>query len=77
VFVPLPQGLIRVYNTKGGDVGYEFDTHEQAKSFNHSIKDVGTIDNSSSNKNLNKRVYLGRKLAKEAVEKGRGFGSIE
>jgi len=64
VFVPLPQGLVRVYTAKAGDVGYEFYTHEQAKTFNHSIKEVGTIYNSSSNRNLSKRVYLGRKILK-------------
>jgi hypothetical protein len=57
VYLPLPHGLDRVYTATGGDVGYEFHKHEDAKAFNISINEVGSIFNEKRNK-----VFLGKKL---------------
>ena len=58
VYVPLPNGLLRVYTARLGDVGYDFRHAEEAKAFNAVIGEVGTIHDAMDKKHLH-RVYLG------------------
>jgi hypothetical protein len=55
VYVPLPDGVVRVYTAKHGDVAYEFRSSNEAKAFNHAIKNVGTVFGDHSH-----RVYVGK-----------------
>lgn len=61
VYLPMPDGLLRVRTAKMGDVAFDFDTEKNAKEFNASIKSLGKIYNSPrGDHGWEKVVYLGR-----------------
>lgn len=61
VFLPMPQGLIRVRTAHGGDVAFDFASHREAVAFNRSIKEVGKIfANTPDRPQRDQIVYLGK-----------------
>ncbi|KAF2637250.1 hypothetical protein P280DRAFT_472413 [Massarina eburnea CBS 473.64] len=63
VFLPMPEGLLRVRTARCGDVAYDFDTHKHARMFNESIKGLGTIFQSTKEgPGWDRTVYLGKIL---------------
>ncbi|KAF2264930.1 hypothetical protein CC78DRAFT_579887 [Lojkania enalia] len=60
VFLPMPDGLLRVRTARGGDVAYDFDSHRHAAEFNASIKGCGKIFSNTIDKpTFDRTVYLG------------------
>lgn len=63
VFLPMPEGLLRVRTAHNGDVSYDFSTHHHAREFNESISNLGRIYQNTHDKPIRDRsVYLGRQL---------------
>ncbi|KAF2249561.1 hypothetical protein BU26DRAFT_319952 [Trematosphaeria pertusa] len=61
VFLPMPEGLLRVRTARNGDVAYEFDSHQHARAFNDSIKGLGRIFQNTHDKPIwDRTVYLGK-----------------
>jgi hypothetical protein len=61
VYLPMPEGLLRVRTAKMGDVAFDFDHERNAKEFNSSIKSLGRIFGSPKGSNgWEKVVYLGK-----------------
>src|SRR5262245_25688427 len=50
VFLPMPEGLLRVRTARGGDVSFDFDGHGNARRFNESIKGLGKIFQNTKDK---------------------------
>lgn len=62
VFLPLPEGLLRVRKARGGDIAFDFDSNGYARRFNDSIKGMGLIyNNTPQNPRFDRVVYVGRK----------------
>lgn len=63
VFMPMPQGLLRVRTAQRGDIAVEFESARAAQAWNDAIKNVGTIERSSSRRpDWDRTVYLGKIL---------------
>ncbi|KAF2183087.1 hypothetical protein K469DRAFT_584239 [Zopfia rhizophila CBS 207.26] len=63
VFLPMPEGLLRVRTAKYGDVAYEFDNHRHASEFNEGVKGLGRMFQNTKDKPIwDRTVYLGRPL---------------
>ncbi|KAF2476945.1 uncharacterized protein BDR25DRAFT_330892 [Lindgomyces ingoldianus] len=61
VFLPMPEGLLRVRTARFGDVCYEFDSHRHASQFNESIKGLGRILQNTREKPVwDRSVYVGK-----------------
>ncbi|KAH7351433.1 hypothetical protein BKA66DRAFT_278279 [Pyrenochaeta sp. MPI-SDFR-AT-0127] len=61
VYLPLPEGLLRVRTARKGDVAFDFDTEKNATEFNKGIKSLGTIYASpKGDHGWEKVVYLGK-----------------
>lgn len=61
VYLPLPEGLLRVRTARKGDVAFDFDSEKNAAEFNKSIKSLGTIYTSpKGDHGWEKVVYLGK-----------------
>jgi hypothetical protein len=57
----MPKGLLRVRTARNGDVAFEFENRQQAKEFNASIGELGTIYAATKMKpNFDANVYLGK-----------------
>lgn len=62
VYLPLPDGLLRVRTARQGNVAFDFESDKAAKEFNSSIKSLGLIyANPKGDHGWEKIVYLGRK----------------
>jgi len=63
VYLPMPEGLLRVRTAKYGDTGYDFDTHRHATMFNESVIGLGRIYQSTKERpDLDRSVYLGKPI---------------
>lgn len=61
VYLPMPDGLLRVRTAKMGDVALDFDTERNARDFNSSIKGLGRIfGNPRGVDGWERVVYVGR-----------------
>lgn len=61
VYLPLPDGLVRVRTAKQGDVAFDFDSEKAAREFNESIRGLGTIYKSPvGDHGWERVVYLGK-----------------
>lgn len=61
VYLPMPEGLLRVRTARMGDVAFDFDNEKSAKEFNGSLKSLGRIYASSRDNRWRDRVvYLGK-----------------
>lgn len=61
VYLPMPEGLLRVRTAKYGDVGYDFDTNRHATVFNESIIGLGKVfQNTRERRDWDQSVYLGK-----------------
>lgn len=61
VYLPMPEGLLRVRTAKNGDVAFDFEHEKNAKEFNASIKSLGRIyGNPKGSYGWEKVVYLGK-----------------
>jgi hypothetical protein len=54
VFLPLPQGLLRVRTAKGGDVAFDFESATQAATWDKEVGQIGRVF-----KGKEKVVYVG------------------
>ncbi|KAF2201804.1 hypothetical protein GQ43DRAFT_19451 [Delitschia confertaspora ATCC 74209] len=64
VYLPLPDGLLRVRTARNGDVAYDFERHAQAVAFNRSLKELGKIYPSTREEpEWDRTVYLGKQWA--------------
>ncbi|KAF1996527.1 hypothetical protein P154DRAFT_623139 [Amniculicola lignicola CBS 123094] len=59
LFLPLPDGLLRVRTARHGDISYEFTSHQHAKDFNACINWQGRVYEGSYK---DSRVYVGREI---------------
>jgi hypothetical protein len=63
VFLPMPDGLLRVRTAQRGDVAYDFFSHSHARAFNESVRGLGKIlQNSRDRPDADRTVYLGKQL---------------
>jgi hypothetical protein len=63
VYLPMPEGLLRVRTARNGDTGYDFDTARHASVFNDSIMALGRVfQSTTSNPGWDRSVYLGKQL---------------
>ncbi|KAF2114518.1 hypothetical protein BDV96DRAFT_100221 [Lophiotrema nucula] len=63
VFLPMPEGLMRVRTSRNGDVGFDFERHSQASAFNSSLKGIGRIFPNTRDRPIwDRSVYLGKQL---------------
>jgi len=63
LYLPMPEGLLRVRTAKYGDAGYDFDTSRHATLFNESIVGLGRIyESTRERRNLDRSVYVGKTL---------------
>jgi hypothetical protein len=63
VYLPMPEGLLRVRTARNGDTGYDFDTARHASAFNDSIMALGRVfQSTTSNPGWDRSVYLGKQL---------------
>ncbi|EAT80901.1 hypothetical protein HBI56_186270 [Parastagonospora nodorum] len=61
VYLPMPDGLVRVRTARMGDVAFDFDSEKSAKEFNASIKHLGKVfENRKGDRGWEKVVYLGK-----------------
>ncbi|KAH3972745.1 hypothetical protein HBH70_144270 [Parastagonospora nodorum] len=61
VYLPMPDGLVRVRTARMGDVAFDFDSEKSAKEFNASIKHLGRVfENRKGDRGWEKVVYLGK-----------------
>ncbi len=61
VYLPMPEGLLRVRTARRGDVAFDFDNERNASEFNKSIKSLGVIYASPrGDYGWEKVVYLGK-----------------
>lgn len=61
VFLPLPDGLLRVRTARDGDIAFDFDGPGNAKWFNDSIKSLGRVFPRTVEKpTWDRTVYLGK-----------------
>ncbi|KAF1842863.1 uncharacterized protein K460DRAFT_396329, partial [Cucurbitaria berberidis CBS 394.84] len=61
VYLPMPEGLLRVRTARKGDVAFDFDSDKNANEFNKGIKSLGTIYASPRGDHGWERVvYLGK-----------------
>jgi hypothetical protein len=61
VYLPMPDGLLRVRTARLGDVAFDFDSEKHAKEFNASIKSLGRIYASPrDDRGWERMVYLGK-----------------
>lgn len=61
VYLPMPEGLLRVRTARRGDVAFDFDSEKNASNFNKEIKGLGTIFASPrGHQDFEKVVYLGK-----------------
>lgn len=61
VYLPMPDGLLRVRTARQGDVAFDFGSEKHANEFNASIKSLGRIYASpKGDYGWEKVVYLGR-----------------
>ena len=62
VYVPMPEGLLRVRKAKGGDIAFEFEHSQQARAWNGNIDKQGKIfANDHDNPYRDRNVYVGSK----------------
>ncbi|KAF2024264.1 hypothetical protein EK21DRAFT_117949 [Setomelanomma holmii] len=60
VYLPMPEGLLRVRTARMGDVAFDFEHEKNARDFNGSIKSLGRIYASpKGDHGWEKVVYLG------------------
>jgi hypothetical protein len=60
VYVPMPEGLLRVRKAKGGDIAFEFEHSQQARAWNENINKQGRIfGNTHDRPNWDRTVYVG------------------
>jgi hypothetical protein len=63
VFLPLPEGLLRVRTAKDGDIAFDFDIPAHAGLFNQSIKGLGKVFQRTADKpKWDCTVYIGKSL---------------
>jgi len=63
VYLPMPDGLMRVRTAAMGDIAFEFDSRGHASAFNESIKGLGKIFPSTKDRPIwDRTVYLGQPL---------------
>ncbi|KAF2449713.1 hypothetical protein P171DRAFT_351357 [Karstenula rhodostoma CBS 690.94] len=63
VFLPMPEGLLRVRTAKDGDIAFDFDGPAHADRFNQSIKKLGRIFPRTADKlKWDCTVYIGKSL---------------
>jgi hypothetical protein len=61
VFLPLPNGLLRVRTAKDGDIAFDFDSSVHAKAFNDSIKTLGRVFSKTKDMpTWDRTVYVGQ-----------------
>jgi len=61
VYLPLPEGLLRVRTARKGDVAFDFESERCAREFDKSIKGLGRIyENPRGDRGWERVVYLGR-----------------
>ncbi|KAL5116412.1 hypothetical protein ACEQ8H_005648 [Pleosporales sp. CAS-2024a] len=61
VYLPMPEGLLRVRTARMGDVAFDFDTEKNARAFNASIRHLGKMfANAKGDRGWEKVVYLGK-----------------
>lgn len=61
VFIPLPDGLLRVRTAKDGDIAFDFNSPGTAKWFNDSINSLGRIFPRTAEKpGWDRTVYIGK-----------------
>lgn len=61
VYLPMPQGLLKVRTARDGDVAFDFDSDKHAKEFNASIRNLGRILLSPVGQHSwEKTVYVGK-----------------
>ena len=61
LFLPLPNGLLRVRTARDGDVAFDFDGSTHAKAFNDSIKSFGRVFSKTKDKpTWDRTVYVGQ-----------------
>jgi hypothetical protein len=61
VYLPKPQGLIRVRTAKYGDTGFVFSKPADAAAWSKEIKEVGRPYKDSSNERHQRTVYIGER----------------
>ena len=60
VYVPMPEGLLRVRKARGGDIAFEFEHSQQARTWNERIDKRGKIFGNTHDKPYKDRnVYVG------------------
>src|SRR5579871_2775959 len=60
VYVPMPEGLLRIRKAKGGDIVFEFEHSYQAKAWNENIDKQGKIFGNTKDKPYwDRTVYVG------------------
>lgn len=57
VRLSIPEGLVRVYTTRRGDIGFEFNNKDHAERWAHHLANVGNTFHSEP-----KKVYIGHHL---------------
>jgi hypothetical protein len=63
VFLPMPDGLVRLRTSRNGDIAYDFESHRQARAFDDSIGGQGRIYPSTRDKPVwDRTVYVGRQI---------------
>ncbi|KAF2738800.1 hypothetical protein EJ04DRAFT_485744 [Polyplosphaeria fusca] len=63
VFLPMPEGLLRLRTAKNGDIAYDFDTYRHAVDFNDSIGRLGkTFQPTREKPDWDHIVYLGKQI---------------
>ncbi|KAL5436612.1 hypothetical protein PMIN05_006617 [Paraphaeosphaeria minitans] len=61
VYLPLPEGILRVRTAKNGDVAFDFDSPAHADKFNQSIKKLGRVFQRTHDKpKWDCTVYIGK-----------------
>jgi hypothetical protein len=61
VYLPMPEGLLRVRTARKGDVAFDFDSARHAEEFNASIRYMGkTFASPKGDHGWEKVVYLGK-----------------
>lgn len=61
VYVPLPEGLLRVRTARKGDVAFDFESERAASEFNKSLAYTGRVyENPRGDRGWEKVVYVGK-----------------
>lgn len=61
MYLPMPEGLLRVRTARAGDVAFDFDSEKNAERFNLSIKLAGRVfESPRGDSGWERVVYLGR-----------------